>query len=51
MAKNTKHKHLKHEKEATAGERIIHTTHVLNKYSGIEVCNKFLVKQNIIIVA
>ena len=39
MAKNTKHKQLKHQKEATAGaeERIIHITQVLNKYSGIEV--------------
>ena len=39
---NTKHKHLKHQKEATARERIIHITHVLNKFSGIEVLNKIL---------
>ena len=35
MAENTKHKHLKHQKEATVGERIIYITHVINKYSGI----------------
>ena len=41
MAKNTKHKHTKHQKEVAAGERIIHITHVLNKYSGIEVLSTF----------
>ena len=38
MAKNTKHKHIKQQKKAAAGERIIHITHVLNKYSGIRAC-------------
>ena len=41
MAKNTKHKHIKQQKEAAAGKRIIHITHVLNKYSGIEVPSTF----------
>ena len=41
MAKNTKHKHIKQQKEAATGERIIHITHVLNKYSGIEVLSAF----------
>ena len=41
MAKNTKHKHIKQQKEAAARERIIHITHVLNKYSGIEVLSTF----------
>ena len=38
-----KHKalHIKQQKEAVAGERIIHITHVLNKYSGIEVLSTF----------
>ena len=35
------HKHLKHQKEATEEKRIIHITHVLNKYSGIEVLSTF----------
>ena len=39
MAKNTKNKQVKHQKEAAAWERIIHITHVLNKYSGIEQCS------------
>ena len=37
MAKNTEQKHLKHQKDATAGKRIIRITHVLDKYSAIEV--------------
>ena len=40
MAKHTKHKHIKQQKEAAAEERIIHITHVLNKYSGIEVLSR-----------
>ena len=38
-----KHKaqHIKQQKEAVARERIIHITHVLNKYSGIEVLSTF----------
>ena len=39
--KNTKHKHLKHQKEAAVGERIIHITHELNEYRGIEVQSTF----------
>ena len=41
MAKNAKHEHIKHQKEVAAEERIIHITHVLNKYSGIEVLSTF----------
>ena len=44
MAKNTKHKHLKHQKEAAAAgeeKRIIHITHALNKYSGIDALSTF----------
>ena len=29
-------------KKRAAGERIIHITHVLNKYSGIEVLSTFM---------
>ena len=40
--KIAKYKHLKHQKEeAAGGDKIIHTTHVLNKYSGIDVLSTF----------